>query len=128
MNCTNTKRSFLLICISILLLITLVFSSSEVSAQEEIGREMDAPYDSDQYEDTAHTVLDSDDVIIMEMDEFTESAIIVDGARYSFCNNFKVYNTADILMPLNDLEAALEVKLFIDDWCVRKITVLRFAH
>lgn len=84
--------------------------------------------DAENYEETAHTVLDSDNVITGMMDDFSKSMIIADGTRYSLCKDVMVYNTADTLIPLNDIEAALKVKLFSNNGCVRKISVLSFAH
>ena len=76
----------------------------------------------------AHSELDSDRVITGVMDEFSKSSIIVDGARYSFCKDVLVFNLAGKLMRLNDMEAAIEVKLFRTGSCVRKIAVLSFAQ
>jgi len=77
---------------------------------------------------TAHTVRDSDDIITGIMDEFSKSMIIVDGIRHSLCKNVMAFNLANKLIKLNDIEAAVEVKLFRNINCVRKITVLNFAN
>ena len=80
------------------------------------------------YEETADTVLDSDQVISGRMDEFSKRMIIIDGTRHSLCKNVMVYNNAGILIHIKDIEAAVNVKLYRNKGCVRKINVLSFAH
>lgn len=80
------------------------------------------------YEETANTVLDSDEVITGIMDEFSKKMIIVDGIRYSLCKDVLAYNTAKMLIHLKNIKAAVEVKLFRNKGCVRKILVLRYAE
>ena len=80
------------------------------------------------YEETANTVLDSDEVITGIMDEFSKKMIIVDGIRYSLCKDVMAFNTAKMLIHLKNIEAAVEVKLFRNKGCVRKILVLKYAE
>ncbi len=78
-------------------------------------------------EEKADTSRPSDSIVIGDMDSYSNSSIILDNFRYSFCRQFVVYSPLNSRLNLNDIDAAVKVKLFINDGCVRKIKVLRFA-
>ena len=79
-------------------------------------------------EETADTVLASDDIITGKMKEFSENGIVVDRIRYSFCKGVNIFTPRGRLIPLKDIGAAEEVKLFRNNGCVRKVKVIRFAQ
>jgi hypothetical protein len=83
---------------------------------------------SEHVEEEAETVLENDSVISGPMDEHSKKFISVDGIRYRFCKNVKVFGMQDQLISVNDLDAAEDVKLFMNKRCVRKIKVVRFAQ
>jgi hypothetical protein len=70
----------------------------------------------------------SDYVITGQMNEYSSTYIVVDDRRYRLCKNVMVFNTRNILISLEDIDAAKEVKLFENKGCVRKMKVLRFAQ
>ena len=98
------------------------YATEEYEEGEETG------LSSDEYEKSAHGTLVSDKITTGLMDEFSRRMIVVDGVKYSLCKDVMVYNNAGVLILLKDIEAALEVKLFRNSGCVRKINVLSFAH
>jgi hypothetical protein len=79
-------------------------------------------------EETSDTVLPYDDVISGTMDDFSERVIYVDGIGYRFCDSVKVFNPRNKLIQIEDIEAAVEVKVFSNKGCIRKMKVLRFAQ
>jgi len=87
----------------------------------------DAAFAKDIEED-ANMVMPYDDVITGKMSESSNNSIIVDYVRYTFCKNVKVFGPRDNLVDTKDMEAAIEVRLFINKNCVRKIKVLSFAQ
>ncbi len=78
-------------------------------------------------EEEADTSRPSDSIVIGDMDSYSTSSIIVDNFRYSFCKKFVIYSPLNSRINLNDIDAAEKVKLFVNDGCVRKVKVLRFA-
>jgi hypothetical protein len=83
---------------------------------------------SENAEETADTVLPYDDVITGKMDDFSERLIYVDGFGYRFCDNVKIFNPRNRLIQLENIEAAVEVKVFVNKGCIRKIKVLQYAQ
>jgi hypothetical protein len=83
---------------------------------------------SDNAEETPDTVLPYDDVITGKMDDFSERLIYVDGFGYRFCDTVKIFNPANRMIQLENIEAATEVKVFSNKGCIRKIKVLQFAQ
>jgi len=83
---------------------------------------------SDHFEETPDTVLPYDDVITGSMDDFSERVIYVDGIGYSFCDSVKIFNPRNRLIRKENIEAAIEVKVFVNKGCARKIKVLQFAQ
>jgi hypothetical protein len=83
---------------------------------------------SEYAEETPDTVLSYDDVITGNMDDFSERLIYVDGIGYRFCDKVKIFNPGNRLIQLENIEAATEVKVFVNKGCVRKIKVLQFAQ
>ncbi len=83
---------------------------------------------SDKIEDAADTVLPYDDVIRGEMDEMTNRVIYVDGMGHRLCKEVKLFTPINILIPLENIEGAEQVKIFKNKGCVRKIKVLHFAQ
>ncbi len=80
------------------------------------------------FEEDANMVMPSDMIITGKMNEYSESSIVVDGIRYSLCNGVKIFTPRNRMIPLKDIDAAEDVKLFRNNDCVRKIKVLRFAQ
>lgn len=117
----NINRNYLILSAAAVTFSLFIFSGVLLAAADVKGKD---------YEETAHTVLDSDEIITGIMDNFSKRAINVDGRRYSFCKDIMVYNTSGKLIPFDvrDLEATLEVKLFSDKTCIRKIVILRYAE
>jgi len=83
---------------------------------------------SDYAEETPDTVLPDDQVISGTMDDFSEHLIYVDGIGYRFCDRIKVFNPRNKMITVENLEAAVEVKLFNSNGCVRKLKVVRYAQ
>lgn len=83
---------------------------------------------SEYVEETPDAVLPYDDVITGKMDDFSERLIYIDGFGYRFCDNVKIFNPRNRLIQLENIEAAVEVKVFSNKGCVRKMKVLRFAQ
>ena len=83
---------------------------------------------SNHVEETPDTVLPYDDVITGTMDDFSERVIYVDGIGYRFCNAVKIFNPRNRLIQKENIEAAIEVKVFVNKGCARKIKVLQFAQ
>lgn len=79
-------------------------------------------------EETADTIRASDDIITGKMNESSDKWIVVDRIRYSFCKGINIFTPLGRLIPLKDIEAAEEVKLFKNDGCIRKVKVIRFAQ
>jgi hypothetical protein len=86
------------------------------------------PYASESIEEKPDTVLSSDHAITGEFNEFSKNYIVVESIRYSLCKNVKVFTPQNRMIPISDIDAAEEVKLFSNKGCVRKIKVLRFAQ
>ena len=80
------------------------------------------------YSEDAHTAFDSDQVIKGKMDDFSQTMIIVNGRQYSLCKDIMVFNLANKLIKLNDIEGAVEVELFRTTTCIRKIAALSYAQ
>lgn len=97
-------------------------------AYEEYEDGDDTVLSSDEYVEGADTDISYDEVTTGIMDAFSKYMIIVNGARYSLCKDVMVFNMANKLIKLNDIDAAIQVKLFRKSGCVRKIAVLNFAH
>lgn len=83
---------------------------------------------SEYSEETSDIVLPHDNVISGTMDDFSERVIYVDGIGYRFCDSVKVFNPRNKLIQIEDIEAAVEVKVFNNKGCIRKMKVLRFAQ
>jgi len=83
---------------------------------------------SEEIEETAEMTLSGDTALIGKMDDYSSRSIIVDNVRYTLCDNIKIFSPRDTMLPLNDIDTAQEVRLFINNNCVRKINVLRFAE
>lgn len=100
-----------------LILFLLVFTAGTgiVTASEEI-------------EETAEMTLYDDTTLVGEMDDYSSRSIIVDNIRYTFCDNMIIFSPHNTRVSLNNMDAAKEVQLFINDNCVRKINVMRFAQ
>jgi hypothetical protein len=79
-------------------------------------------------EETADTVLPYDDVITGTMDDFSARLIYVDGIGHRFCDNVMIFDPRNRLIQLENIEAAIDVKVFVNKGCVRKMKVLRFAQ
>ena len=97
-------------------------------ASEDYEDGDDAVITSDGYIEGSGPDISYDDVITGAMDAFTQNMIVVDGARYSLCKDVMVFNMANTLIKLNDIEAALQVKLFKKGDCISKINVLTFGQ
>ena len=72
--------------------------------------------------------LPSDYIITGVMNEYSERYIVVENSRHRLCKDVMVFTPRNTLIPLKDIDAAEEVKLFENNRCVRKIKVLRFAQ
>jgi hypothetical protein len=83
---------------------------------------------SEKIEEDPNRVFTSDSTLNGEMNSFSKRYISVNDVRYSLCRKVKVFSTQNKLMPLKELEAAEEVKIFRNRGCVRKIRVLKFAQ
>ena len=83
---------------------------------------------SEYAEETADTVLPYDDVMTGTMDDFSERLIYVDGIGYRYCDTVKIFNPRNMMISRENIEAAIDVKVFVNKGCVRKIKVLRFAQ
>ena len=79
-------------------------------------------------EEDANMTMPYDSVVTGKMSESTNNSIIVDHVRYTFCKNVRAFGPRDNLVDIKDMGAAIEVRLFINKNCVRKIKVLSFAQ
>ena len=110
----NTLRGI----ISLLLLCAVLFTatSGSIAYSEEI-------------EETADTKFYSDSIVTGNMDDYSNRSITVNNSRYDFCRNVIVFSPIDTRMSIDEIDAAVTVKLFLKNYkCVRKINVLRFAE
>jgi hypothetical protein len=62
------------------------------------------------------------------MGDVTNRLIYVDGLGHRLCKKIKIFTPGNIIIPLEDIEGAGQVKLFKNKGCVRKIKVLQFAQ
>jgi hypothetical protein len=83
---------------------------------------------SDEIEETADMILDGDNIITGNMNEYSSKRIVVDGLGYNLCDGILIFSTRNRMIKLVDIGAAKEVKMFVTRNCVRKITVLRFGE
>ncbi|KPJ97542.1 MAG: hypothetical protein AMK71_13170 [Nitrospira bacterium SG8_35_4] len=83
---------------------------------------------SDYAEETPDTVLPYDDVITGTMDDFSERLIYVDGIGYRLCDTVKIFNPRNRMIKLENMEAAIDIKVFVNKGCIRKIKVLQYAQ
>ncbi len=83
---------------------------------------------SDGVKEGADIVLQDDQVRTGALNSYTRSSIIVNNVRFNLCVDTLVFNPRGDEIPLSDINAAEEVKLFENQGCIRKIKVLRFAH
>lgn len=83
---------------------------------------------SENIEESADTVLPYDDVLTGMMGDVTNRLIYVDGLGYRICKEIKIFTPGNILIPLENIEGAGQVKIFKNKGCVRKIKVLQFAQ
>lgn len=95
--------------------VLLICTVSDISTAAEIEEEAD-------------TVMYSDYIITGEMNGYTKNSIKVDDVTYSFCDKIIIFTPKNQRIPLRDIDAAEEVKLFENRKCVRKIKVLRFGE
>jgi len=103
-------------------LILFLFSATAVADEG-------TPYEY--IEEDADMVLANDEVITGDVNNYSENTITLDGAGYySFCRGVKVFSKNGATISFKDIDAAERAKIFIDKNrnCVRKITILRFAH
>ena len=106
--------SLLLTVISIFLFIGAVASTDVMSSQDR--------------EERPNKSRSSDYIVTGQMNDYSENYIVVDNRRHRLCKDVMVFTPRDTLIPLKDIDAAEEVKLFENNGCVRKIKVLRFAE
>ncbi len=125
-NKENLRSLITAVIIFSMFLFFAAFNHAIASEKYEEGE--DTVLSSDEYLEGADTDISYDNVITGTMDAFSQSMIIVDGARHSLCKDVMVFNMANILIKLNDIEAALQVKLFQKSGCVSKINVLTFGQ
>ena len=79
-------------------------------------------------DDKKELVLSTDIITVGHINEYSSRSVTVDNYDYDLCNGVKIYNLADIRMPLSDLSGVIKVKLFRSgSGCVRKINALKFA-
>jgi len=109
------KKYNLPILVSIALIAIFLLASPGTASAEEI-------------EEAPNMIMPDDNVITGPMSEYSNIWIIVNDIRYPLCKNVKVFNPRNRLMNYKNIDAALEVKLFENKNCVRKIKVLRFAQ
>jgi len=83
---------------------------------------------AEEIEETSEITLYNDTTLIGKMNEISRRSIIVDDIRYTLCDNIIIFSPHDTRVSLNNMDAAKEVQLFINDNCVRKINVMRFAE
>ena len=83
---------------------------------------------SEDIEESADLVLPFDDVLTGKMGDVTNRLIYVDGLGYRLCKEIKIFTPGNILIPLENIEDAGQVKIFTNKGCVRKIKVLQFAQ
>ena len=83
---------------------------------------------SEDIEESADLVLPYDDVLTGKMGDVTNRLIYVDGLWHRLCKKIKIFTPGNIIIPLEDIEGAGQVKLFKNKGCVRKIKVLQFAQ
>jgi len=83
---------------------------------------------AEEIEETSEITLYNDTTLIGKMNDFSRRSIIVDDIRYTLCDNIIIFSPHDTRVSINDMDAAKEVRLFINDNCVRKINVMRFAE
>lgn len=82
-----------------------------------------------EFDEDAELVLATDTITIGIKNQYSTRSIIVDDYEYDLCKEVKIFNLGNMRMPLQDLDAALKVKLFVNGInCVRKIKVLSFAQ
>lgn len=111
---TNKTALSMMLLLALCMLIPMFASSSEAG--------------SEYAEETADTVIPYDDVITGKMDDFSERLIYVDGIGYRFCDSVKIFNPANRLIPIEGVDAAIDVKVFSNKGCIRKVKILRFAQ
>ncbi len=78
-------------------------------------------------EEDAEMTMPYDYLVIGDMEDYSKSSIIVNNSRYDFCKKIIIFSPQNTMLPLEDIDAAEIVKLFINGGCVRKVKVLRFA-
>ncbi len=84
---------------------------------------------AEEFEETADTKLYSDSIVTGNMDNYSKRSITVNNSRYDFCSDVIVFTPTDTRISIDDIDAAVTVKLFLKKYsCVRKINVLRFAE
>jgi hypothetical protein len=96
------------------LLLVLIIPSGPAMSSEEI-------------EETAETTLSRDDTLIGKMTDYSTRAIYVNDLSYYFCRNPRIFSPRNKVISLDNIDTAKEVKLFINNGCVRKVHVLRFG-
>ncbi len=81
-------------------------------------------------EEDADMVFSSDRLVTGEMNSYSEGQIVVNTTRYALCGDVKLFNSAHQTVRPDNLDTALDVKLFIDGsrGCVRKIKVLKYGE
>lgn len=79
-------------------------------------------------EEGQDTVFAFDDVISGKFKEYANRTIYIDGLGYKLCKNVKIFNPVNMIISDSDIEGAVEVKLFQNNGCIRKIKILRYAE
>ncbi len=83
---------------------------------------------AEEFEETADMTIPSDYIVAGKMNKYSAKSISVNNSRYSLCREVMIFTPRNTMIPLKDIEAAEEVKLFQNKGCVRKIKVIRFAQ
>lgn len=83
---------------------------------------------AEEIEEDADYVRSSDEVVSGKMTKYSKRAVEVEKINYSLCESVRVFGPKNNMLSLEDIDAAKEVRLFINYRCVRKIKVLRFGE
>ncbi|MBC8412920.1 MAG: hypothetical protein ISR96_10390 [Nitrospira sp.] len=97
-----------------MILLTMLILTANVFAQD--------------IEEEADTILPGDTVYTGLTDSASNNSIVIDGIRFRFCSDLKVFNVQNRLIVHDSLKEVVEAKLFNNTGCARKIKVLRFAE